>query len=310
MKPNYHLIHNLSKQLYLIASTGQSYSAGLLLLESKTTQPEFKKILGQICQDLEHAGLVEALENTAIFDDYYLNTIKSGLYSGNLDQVFLHLATYYQRLEQNNQKLRKMINYPATMSLMMVGVLVVLVTKILPIFDDLYLSIGAKLTGLAQLSLQLGFFINDYFIYVLIALFAIAFAVLLLVRQDKIKIFAPAKELNQTANDLFAFSGLIKSGITFDQAVELTFNQQCGMVEALGSRLEPLELVLLELGLANGTSDKVLAMLVEDYQEKAENKMNEYLEKFELYYSSIFMVVIAVVLLSLILPLFAILAQL
>ena len=304
------LIVNLSKQFYLVASTGQSYQVALELVAHSTKDKQLKTLLDQINRQLNQTDLLGALKSTGLFDEYYLQLVKAGLYSGNLDEIFLHLANHYQRQEDNTRKLRQLINYPLTMSLLMAGLLAILTTKIFPVFNDLYASMGANLTGIAHLCLQLGYLINDYFVYLIIftAFFVVGF--LTLVKLNKIKIFKKAASLTKTANDLFAVVNLIKAGISFEQTTELVFFNKTSLVEAFEDKLEPLELALLELGLTNGTYEKVLAMLLEDYQNKADSKINESFEQFEFYFMTGFVVVVAIILLSLILPLFAILAQL
>lgn len=310
MRNDYDLIINFSKQMYLISTSGQSFLAGLRLLETNTTQMRMKNLLTQVIAQLEQNDIIFALESTGLFDELYLDLIKAGLHSGNLDEVFLHLTNYYKQLDQSNRKLRRLLNFPIGMSLVMMVIMIILVTRILPVFSDLYAGMGAQLTGVARISLQLGYFINDYLVYFIIIVLSGVLLLLGMIRQDKVEIFKKAKALNRASNELFAVSTLVKAGVSFDQAAGIANMSKSGVIEAFSSRLEPLELSLLEMSIQNGTHEKVIEMLFDEYRQKANTRMDESLAKFELYFGTGFVVIVAIVMLSLILPLFAILSEL
>lgn len=310
MKTDYDLIINFSKQMYLISTTGQSYLTGLEMLEQSTKQMKMRALLHQIITRLEQTDIIDALKSTGTFDEFYLDLVKTGLYSGNLDEIFLHLTNYYQRLSDNNRKFTRLLSYPFGIITLMMVIMLVMITKILPVFNDLYATMGSQLTGLARLGLQLGYFINDYLVYFLTIFLAAVLGLLILIKLEKVRIFTKAASLNRTANELFAVSTLVEAGVSFDQAAGLTDLSKSGLLDAFSTRLEPMELTLLELGINNGTYQKVLKMLLSEYDRKAQDEMDESLEKFELYFGTGFVIIIAIILLSLILPLFAILAQL
>ncbi|MDD3021764.1 MAG: type II secretion system F family protein [Alphaproteobacteria bacterium] len=310
MKTDYDLIINFSKQMYLISTTGQGYLAGLKMLEQSTKQINMRTLLQRIITQLEQTDIIDALNCSGTFDEFYLNMVKTGLYSGNLDEIFLHLANYYQRLFDNKKKFNRLLNYPFGIITLMMAVLLVMTTRILPVFNDLYTSMGSQLTGMARWGLLMGYFINDYLVYFLIIFLGAILVLLVLIKSNKVRIFAKAASLNRTANDLFAISTLVDAGVSFDQAAGLIDMGDSGILDAFSSRLEEMELTLLELSINNGTYEKVLKMLFSEYNLKAQDKMDESLEKFELYFGTGFVIIVAIILLSLILPLFAILAQL
>ena len=76
--------------------------------------------------------------------------------SGRMEESLTALADYYDERCRMERRLRSALLYPAVILLLMLVVMVVLLTKVLPVFNDVYASLGGRLTGVAGGLLALG----------------------------------------------------------------------------------------------------------------------------------------------------------
>ena len=73
-----------------------------------------------------------------------------------MEESLTALADYYDERCRMERRLRSAVLYPAVILLLMLVVMVVLLTKVLPVFNDVYASLGGRLTGVAGGLLALG----------------------------------------------------------------------------------------------------------------------------------------------------------
>ncbi len=308
--PDYDLIISFSQQLYLITATGEDITVALNLLLETCDDQKMKNLIKVITDSMDSTTLTAALEKTGIFDEHYLGVVDVGLVSGRLDSIFLYLSDYYQKEKDNRNLLSKTLSYPLTVTAVMVVVLVILATRALPIFNSIYQSIGSQLSGIGKYSLYFGYFINDYFIYIL-AIAAIGFILLvIMMRLGKLDFFKSIRLDQQTANDLYALYNLLKAGIILDEAVRLTFGPGVELDQVMANRLTPLELQLINVASNTGNFDQVLEILHKEYDRKTSTKIDRLVTTFEMSFIGGFTVIVAIILLSIILPLFTILINL
>lgn len=76
-----------------------------------------------------------------------------------------------------NRRIRSALLYPAVMLVLMLVVIGVLLVKVLPIFDDVYMSLGGQLTGIAGGLLTLGRWLDKAMpvLWILLALIVVFF---------------------------------------------------------------------------------------------------------------------------------------
>ena len=111
-----------------------------------------------------------AMEKTDVFPEYACEMVSLGEFSGRLDQVMEELAGYYTQEEELYLTVRHGVTYPLFMLIMMLGVLLVLMIKVMPVFQNVFLSQGVQMNGPAGAVLRAGQFLDRYlWIFVLLA---------------------------------------------------------------------------------------------------------------------------------------------
>ena len=76
--------------------------------------------------------------------------------TGRQEEVLQALAVYYDEQERMLRQIKSALTYPSLLMVMMLMVIGVLLVKVLPVFDDVYASLGGSLTGMAGGLLCLG----------------------------------------------------------------------------------------------------------------------------------------------------------
>ena len=136
-------------------------SIHILLNDAKTAAG--KKIYEQILEELKKGEAFHtALASTGLFPDYCLHLIMLGEESGNLDNCLQSLALYYEKEENISKSIRNAISYPLLMIIMMFIVIYILVSKVLPIFSQVFSDLGSEMTGFAATLSSLGTSLSRY----------------------------------------------------------------------------------------------------------------------------------------------------
>ena len=150
-------------QMSMILKSGISSYEGLTLMVEDATEEDEKRILNKANQTLMETGsFYQAVDSTNVFPDYLLSMVKIGEETGTLDSVMHSLAKYYTREAGLAQTIRNAILYPFIMVLLMVGVILILISKVMPIFAQVFAQLGVSMGSVAKVLLAVGTFFNQH----------------------------------------------------------------------------------------------------------------------------------------------------
>ena len=158
-------------QMAMILKAGISSMEGVSMLAEDADSEEGRTILKGICSVLEEGGSLHlALERAQVFPKYLLDMTEIGEQSGRLDEVMEALAAYYEREEAISKSIKNAVTYPLIMIGMMVAVILVLIIKVMPIFEQVYIQLGSEMSGFGGSMLALGGVLSRYSIAFLLLL--------------------------------------------------------------------------------------------------------------------------------------------
>ncbi|MBR5578999.1 MAG: type II secretion system F family protein [Lachnospiraceae bacterium] len=162
-------------QLALILKSGLSSYEGIsAMLEDAATAEEIN-ILTAVQESLSMGeDLSKALEKTALFPSYMVEMIKIGEQTGRLDDVMELLSSHYDREDFIAKSLKNALTYPLVMASIMILVIVVLLVKVLPIFNQVFIQLGSEMTGLSAVLMNVGLTLNRYSLLFIILILVIA----------------------------------------------------------------------------------------------------------------------------------------
>lgn len=162
-------------QMAMILHSGISTYEGLtVMLEDVSDQAE-KDILQKMLDRLYETGnFAEAVKAPGVFPEYMVNMVTIGEETGKLDEVMAQLATHYEREESLRKSISNTITYPVIMIGMMVVVILVLLIKVMPVFDQVFRQLGSEMTGLGKALVGMGSALSKYSVVFAVILAVIA----------------------------------------------------------------------------------------------------------------------------------------
>jgi type IV pilus assembly protein PilC len=175
-------------------------------------------------------SLSEAMEMGGNFPELMLGMIRSGEGSGNIDAVMARLSLHYERENRLKQQVRSAMTYPVVLLVMSVAVVILIVTFILPQFEELF-SEMESLPMVTELLLAISDFLVSRWYLALFMVFVIGILLRIILKiyrvrrtVDFIKVRMPViGKLNKviyTARFARTLSSLYSSGMPIVAALQ------------------------------------------------------------------------------------------
>ena len=133
-------ISEFCREMSALLTSGVSIVRGLEIIADEEGVPEsIKSIYRDMLAELKRGtSLSEAMEMRKCFPELMLGMIRSGEGSGNIDAVMERLALHYEKDNRLKQQVQSAMTYPMVLVVMSVAVVILVVTFILPQFDELF----------------------------------------------------------------------------------------------------------------------------------------------------------------------------
>jgi type IV pilus assembly protein PilC len=108
------------------------------------------------------------------FDPLFCSLVESGEQSGALETMLDRVAQYKEKSELLKQKINKAMKYPISVLVVAVIVTVILLLKVVPVFQDLFSSFGAQLPAFTMMVINMSKWLQNYWFIVLVITLGIA----------------------------------------------------------------------------------------------------------------------------------------
>ena len=224
-----------TRQLATMMKAGVPLVQSFEIVAEGLDNPSMREVVLGIKNHVESGHtFAEALEKyPQYFDKLFCSLIESGEQSGSLETMLERVAIYKEKSEILKQKIKKAMKYPAVVLLVAVIVTLVLMIKVIPVFEELFSSFGAKLPVFTQVIVNLSRWIQDYWFYLLIAVIAI----ILVFIQTKKRSTKFRDFLDKASLKLPIFGDLIYKAIIarYSRTLSTTFAAGVPLINALES---------------------------------------------------------------------------
>ncbi|HOJ43852.1 MAG TPA: type II secretion system F family protein, partial [Syntrophorhabdaceae bacterium] len=110
------------------------------------------------------------------FDPLYVNLVVAGEEGGMLDTVLQRLAVYMEKTEKLKKKVKSAMIYPISIIVVAIGVVMVLLIFVIPVFETMFKDMGASLPAPTQIVVNLSRFVKSKIIYMIVFVGAVVFA--------------------------------------------------------------------------------------------------------------------------------------
>ncbi|OGP53864.1 MAG: pilus assembly protein PilC [Deltaproteobacteria bacterium RBG_13_52_11] len=168
-----------TRQLATMIDAGLPLVQSLDILSKQEESETFQGIISTVKNEVEAgATLAAALQkHPRVFDNMYVNLVVAAEEAGTLDVILNRLATHIEKMEALKKKIRAALVYPAMIVTVAIGVTVVLMVFVVPVFEKLFAGIGSSLPLPTQIVIAISNVFKRY-TPVLIALTVIMIIVL------------------------------------------------------------------------------------------------------------------------------------
>ncbi len=159
-----------TRQFSVMLDAGLPLVQCLEAIGSQQENPAFKKVLEQIRTDVEAGStLADAMgRHPKVFDPLYTNMIAAGETGGILDTILQRLAIFIEKIVKLKRALRSAMIYPAVIMVIAVGVVVIILWKVVPVFRTLFEGFNVELPLLTRMVIGLSNFIQSYFLLIVV----------------------------------------------------------------------------------------------------------------------------------------------
>ena len=173
----------LSRQITSLFEAQVSALRVFRLLASEARTNKLAERLTQIGNDIQSGATISAAlaRHPDVFSNFYVNMVKAGEESGKLDETFAYLADYMDRNYEITSKARNALIYPAFIMSTFVGVMIMMLTLVIPRLSDMLDQVGQDVPVYTKAVIGLSNFFVHYslllgIIIVLVAVFLYRYA--------------------------------------------------------------------------------------------------------------------------------------
>ena len=146
-----------TRQFSVMVDAGLPLVQCLHILGDQQENSTFKRAIQAIRGDVESgATFADALrKHPKIFDSLYVNLVAAGEVGGILDTILNRLAIQLEKQDKLAKQLKSAMVYPTTVSVIAVACIVLLLVKVIPVFQKMFADFGGELPGPTQMVIDL-----------------------------------------------------------------------------------------------------------------------------------------------------------
>jgi len=136
-----------TRQLATMIDAGLPLVQSLEILAQQEEDETFQEIIRTIKNEVEAgATLAAALQkHPRCFDNMYVNLVVAAEEAGTLDVILSRLATHIEKMEELKKKIKSAMVYPIMILAVAIGVTIVLMVFVVPVFEKLFAGMGSTL---------------------------------------------------------------------------------------------------------------------------------------------------------------------
>ena len=297
-----------SRQLTTLLEAGlplvQALSGVGEQMENKTA----KSIVADITKKVQEGkSLSESLaSHTNVFSNLFISMVKAGESSGSLEKVLSRLAEFMERQVVFRNRLRSILAYPLLVAFVGTGVVIFLLTIVLPALRGIFMEMSQNLPLPTRMLIAAGDIFSRFWWLIALVIIAVIFAVSSYVKTgsgrvafDRVKLKFPiaGKLVLKSAVSRFCrtLGTLVASGVPILSSLDIAANvvgnevlsgairrarQNVKEGENITNPLKkenvfpPLAIRLISAGEESGSLDKMLVKVADTYDNEVESAVN------------------------------------
>jgi len=334
-----------SRQFAALTNAGVAIVRSLGVLSEQCGNPKLKDALLDISSEVQNGvNLSDAMrKHPQCFDGLYVSMIQAGEVGGVLDEVLNRLAKLLEDTARLQNQIKSAMSYPTVVGALAVIIFLAMTIFLIPIFANIFKDLGTELPALTQFMLWISGVLTSWRLFVLIGIVVgakVAFDMYYKTPVGtlnidaislKLPLFGDLIQKSAIARFSRTFGSLTRSGVPILTSLEIVRDtsgnqiianaidsarnevQQGGMISfALQKEncFPPMAIQMMSIGEETGELDGMLMKVADFYEDEVEQAVKAMTSVLEPVMIVVIGGMVAVILLSMYLPMFAVFEEL
>jgi general secretion pathway protein F len=329
----------MTRQIATLVRSGMPLVQALTAISEQLEGHAMQRIIYSV-RERVNAGepLADALEqHPRLFNELYVNLVRAGETAGALETILGRLADYMEAMQKQRSKVLSSLIYPALMIIVGSGVLLFLMTFVVPRLTQIFTEMGQDLPVMTQILIAVSGFLGSWRFLVLVAV-VVAFVVVVrfntrsgrgrfLLDRLRLRLPVAGSLARKIAVSRFArtLGTLLTGGIPVLKALDIVqgvignavigqaiteARQRIGEGASLSDELRksqefpPIVVHMVAVGEASGSLEEMLLNVADTYDNEVEVATNSLIALIEPLMIVLMGLVVGFIVLSILLPIF------
>jgi type IV pilus assembly protein PilC len=338
------VLTTFTRQLATLVDAGLPLLRGLRVLEKQERNGTLKNILADLATSIEGGSTFsEALaQHPKVFNRLFVNMVKAGELGGVLEVVLKRLAEFSEKAQKIKGKVKAALFYPIAVLIVAVGIMIMLMTFVVPKFKDVFGGMGITLPGFTVFVLACSDLIRLHIVTTMGVCAVAVVLFLLFIRTkfgrriwDKTKLVMPPTGPVVSKVSISRFTRtlgtLISSGVPILQALTIVKETAGNVIiasavakihesvkegETITAPLEasrvfpPMVVSMVDVGEQTGALPEMLLKIADNYDEEVDNAVAAMTSLLEPIMIVFLAVIVGSIVIAMFLPLIAMITNL
>jgi len=299
------VLTTFTRQLATLVDAGLPLLRGLRVLEKQERNSNLKSIIAQVATSIEGGSTFsEGLaQHPKVFNRLFVNMVKAGELGGVLEVVLKRLAEFSEKAQKIKGKVKAALFYPIAVLIVAVGIMILLMTMVVPKFKEVFSGMGFKLPWFTTFVMGISDMICHNIVKTLILVAILVVMFLLFIKTkfgrriwDKTKLVMPpvGQVISKVAISRFCrtLGTLVSSGVPILQALTIVRETAGNVIisnavakvhesvkegETITAPLEasrvfpPMVVSMVDVGEQTGALPEMLLKIADNYDEEVDN---------------------------------------
>lgn len=226
-----------SRQFVSMVNAGVTILDTLEMLGEQTENKTMAKAIKGVYGDIQKGEtLSDGLRNyPKVFPKIMISMVAAGEASGKIDVAFERMANHFEKSAKMNGMLKKAAVYPIMVTIVALVVVVVMLVKVIPSYQDMFNDMGTELPKITQIVVEMSHFVTGYWFIILAIIIAAVIGIKAFSKtipgqqlfgtiSRKLPVFGNLVVKTASSNFARTLSTLIYSGLPMIEALAITAN--------------------------------------------------------------------------------------
>lgn len=222
------------RQFASVLKAGVSVINALEMLSEQTENKKLKEAIVNTQSNVEKGeSLSDSMRQNDAFPSILIDMVRAGEASGSLENSLTRMAIQFEKDAKLNGIVKKAMMYPIVLICVMIGVVIVMLTFVIPSFMTMFEDLDSELPATTKAILAMSNSLKNYWYIYIIVVVGIVVGIQMYKRTDngrhnldKLKLKIPVFELLQTKSACASFartmSTLLQAGMPMIDALEIS----------------------------------------------------------------------------------------